>query len=280
MRLNTVMHAVLDELRDFDYGAWYGDRALAVADALAKTEFDHKILRQVGAAIGDVDNHNRTTAYASTARRATAAMHWIAECAATTNYPEGAPVLSDVSGDDGLETTKAARTAYDFIEAVAVEVAEDCSASAEIAYHREQAIGMYQRDEPVADAEGTVWLPIMAGRTGVTRTTLAAIASARDWTLEFAQNAAGIGAHPEHVADEEVIEAAQGSIAGDLIARAVVAVILGQGSPSVERCKVAFFEKALDACSDLVEDGAADWAEVGDYERVGCELLFTAPTLS
>ena len=267
LRLNTVMHAVVDELGEFAYGPWYRDRALAVADALAKTEFDSEILREVGEAIGDVDNYNRTTAYASAARRATAAMHWIANHAATTNYPQGAPVLSDVSGDTGLEKTKGAPLAYATIEAVVIDVAEDCSASAEIAYHREQAIGMYQRDAGVADAEGTVWLPIMAGQTGVTRTTLAAVPSARDWTLEFAQDAARIAAHPEHVADEELIEAAQGGIAVDLITRAVVAVIRGQGSPPVERCRAALFEDVLDACSELAEDATSDPAKVGDYER-------------
>lgn len=267
LHLEKVVNALLDILRDFECGPWYGDQALAVADALAKSEFGSEILRDVGMAIGDVDNYNWATAYASTARRATAAMHSIADNAATINFPKGAPVLSDVSGDDAIETATGAKMAYAIIEDVAIEVAEDCSASAETAYFREQAIGMYERDASIADADGTVWLPIMAGRTGVTHTTLTAVPSARDWTLEFAQDAAGIAAHPEQVADEEVIEAAQGGIAGDLIAGAVVAVILGQGTSPVERCRIAFFEDAMDACSDLVEDVASEPAEIVDYER-------------
>ena len=78
--------------------------------------------------------------------------------------------------------------------------------------------------------EGTVWFPIMSGWTGVTRATLLKPVSAKDWVSEAAQDAAQVAAHPEDVADEEVIAAAaNGGVAKELIVQAVAAVILGQG---------------------------------------------------
>ena len=52
MLLNEVMDVILDELDHFEDGPWYGDRALAVADGLARAEFDNEALRAVGEAIG------------------------------------------------------------------------------------------------------------------------------------------------------------------------------------------------------------------------------------
>lgn len=271
VRLNKVMDVILDELDHFEDGPWYGDRSLAVADGLARAEFDNEALRAVGEAIGDVDNHNRTTAYASAAHRTVAALHAIVDCAATVNYPDDAPLLSDVSGSEGMETASGAPKAYEIIEAVAIEIAEDCFASLESADYRNQAIGMYQRDADVGDAQGTVWLPFMSGQTGVTQATLSKPLSAKDWTLEAAQDAAQIAAHPEDVADEEVIAAAKGGIAKELIVRVVAAVILGQGQLPVQQRKEAFFEDALIVCSDLAEDGEVlthgDEEEIQDYER-------------
>ena len=270
LRLNDVMDAVLDELQHFEDGPWYGDQALAVADALAKAEFDNELLHTVGEAVGDVDNHNRTTAYASTAYRGVSALHAIANCAATLNYPDGAPLLSDVSGAK-IETVAGAPKAYEVIEAVAIEIAEDCSASRESADYRNQAIAMYQRDADVADAQGTVWFPVMSGQTGVTQATLSEPASARSWTLEAAQDAAQVAAHPEDIADEEVIAAADGGVARDLIVKAVGAVILGQGQLPVQTGKEAFFEDALTVCWNLLEDRSiltdGDAEEVEEYER-------------
>ena len=225
-----MIDVILDELDHFEDGPWYGDRALAVADGLARAEFDNEALRAVGEAIGDVDNHNRMTAYASAAHRTVAALHTIVDDAATVNYPDDAPLLSDESGSEGMETASGAPKAYEIIKAVAIEVAEDCSASLESAYYHNQAIGMYQRDADVTDAEGTVWFPIMSGWTGVTRATLLKPVSAKDWVSEAAQDAAQVAAHPEDVADEEVIAAAaNGGVAKELIVQAVAAVILGQG---------------------------------------------------
>ena len=271
MHLKQVMDAVLGELWHFEDGPWYGDEALAVVDALAKVEFDNEALRAVGETIGDVDNYNRTTACAYAAHRAVAAVYAVADCAAIGNYPDGAPLLSHVSGAEEIETATGAQKAYEVIKAVAIEVAEDCSASRESADYRHQAIAMYQRDADVGDAEGTVWFPVMSGWTGVTRATLSAGASAKNWTLEAAQDAAQIAAHPEDVADEEVIEAAEGGVSKDLIVLAVNAVILGQGQLPVQRAKDAFFEDALTVCSDLVEERGiltdGDEEEIEEYER-------------
>ena len=88
----AVIDAVLGEVGHFEDGAWYGDRALAVADVLAKAEYDNEILRAVGEEIGDVDNHNRATAYAGTARRVAAALHELVYSAAAIIYPDGAPL--------------------------------------------------------------------------------------------------------------------------------------------------------------------------------------------
>ena len=249
-----------------------GDRALAVADGLARAEFDNEALRAVGEAIGDVDNHNRTTAYASAAHRTVAALHAIVDCAATVNYPDDAPLLSDVSGSEGMETASGGPKAYEIIEAVVIEIAEDCFASLESVDYRNQAIGMYQRDADVGDAQGTVWLPFMSGQTGVTRATSSKPLSAKDWVSEAAQDAAQIAAHPEDVADEEVIaDAAKGGVAKELIVQVVAAVILGQGQIPLQQLKEAFFEDALIVCSDLAEDAEilthGDKEEIQDYER-------------
>ena len=271
MLLNEAMDAVLDELRPFEDGPWHGDNALDAADGLASAEFDSEVLRSVGEAIGDVDNHNRTTAYASAAHRTVAALHAILDCAATVSYPDGAPLLSDVSGTEGMETAGGAATAYEIIEAVVIEVAEDCSASLENSDYRNQAIGMHERDADVGDAQGTVWFPIMSGRIGVTRATLSKPASAKDWTLEAARDAARIATHPEYVADEELTAAAKGGVAKNLIVRAVAAVILGQGRLPVQRRRDAFFEDAIVVCADLADDAAVlvhgDADEIREYER-------------
>ena len=271
MQLKKVMDAVLGELRDFEDGPWHGDQALAIADALAKVEFDNEALRAVGEAIGDVDNYNQTTACAYAAHRAVAAVYAIADCAAIGHFPDGAPMLSQVSGADEIERATGAPKAYEVIEAVAIEIAEDCSASRESADYRHQAIAMHQRDAEVGDADGTVWFPVMSGQTGVTRATLSAGASATKWSLKAAQDAAQIAAHPEDVADEEVIEAAEGGVSKDLIVLAVKAVILGQGQRPVERAKEAFFDDALGVCWDLVEDRgiltSGDEEEIEEYER-------------
>ena len=219
-----------------------------------------------------MDNYNRMTAYASTAHRTVAALHAIVDGAATVNYPDDAPLLSDVCGSEGMETASGAPKAYEIIEAVATEIAEDCSASLESAYYHNQAIGMYQRDTDVADAEGTVWVPIMSGWTGVTSATLLKPVSAKEWVSEAAQDAAQVAAHPEDVADEEmIVAAAKGGVAKELIVRAVAAVILGQGQIPLQQRKEAFFEDALIVCSDLAEDGEVlthgDEEEIQDYER-------------
>ena len=152
-----------------------------------------------------------------------------------------------------------------------IEIAEDCSASLENADYRNQAIGMHQRDADVGDAQGTVWFPIMSGRTGVTRATLSKPVSAKDWTLEAARDAARVATHPEYVVDEELTAAAKGGVAKGLIIRAVAAVILGQGWLPVQRRRDAFFDDALVVCANLAEDSAVlvhgDADEVREYRR-------------
>ena len=167
-RTQAAVDAVLNEINHLEDIVWLGDPALCAADALAKAEYENDRLRALGEAIGDVDNHNRTTAYAATARRVVAAMHTLVDGAANIFYPDGAPLLSDASGDERIEKADGAQAIYALIEMVVQEVSEDVWASWETADHREQGIRMYERDTGVADADGKVWVPIKRGEARIT----------------------------------------------------------------------------------------------------------------
>ena len=267
--MQSVVDALVSEVGHLEDANWHEDQALCAADALAKAEYENDNLRALGEKIGDVDNHNRATAYASSARRVAAAMHHLVAGAATTDYPDGGSLLAEASGDERIETADGATAIYALIELVVQEVAEDARVSRETADQREQSIGMYQRDANLADADGTVWIPIMAGQAGVTRETLTTEPSAKEWAMEFATDVASIASSPEDYADEDDIAAMQGAITKDVVCEAIASVVLGQGSIPLQPLKEAFFDDALTQCEELIGESAfyTDEDDLREYEE-------------
>ena len=266
-RTDSLIGVVEVELSRFEDRGWTGDDALGAADSLAKAEYGNEVLRAIGEEISDVDGHNRITACASTARRTTAAIFDIVNESSIVPR-SGTPLLSDVSGDNALETADGAKVAYGLIEALFEEVIEDASSSLETAGQREEAIGLYQRDNGVTDEDGTVWFGAMSGQIGITRETLTAEPSARNWGLEFANDIAGIAAYVEGVADNEELANLREPITEKLVSSAVSSVILGQGFGLVERWAAVFFEDALPNCYELTEEGCSDFdaEDLTDYQ--------------
>lgn len=172
-RTVALMDVVECELARFEDRDWASDGALGAADALADAEYGNRLLRAIGEESGNVDAYNRTTAVASSARRATAAMHRIVRDSSSV-VGSGDPLLSQFYGDAALEDATDAQIAYKLIDSLFDEVIEDASSSLEVADQRLEAIGQFERDSSVADEDGTVWFPFLSGRIGITRATLTA----------------------------------------------------------------------------------------------------------
>ncbi len=271
-RTEALMSAVGLELGQFENHGWTGESALGAADALANAEYENELLRAIGEEIGDVDVHNRITASASTARRTTAAILDIVNQASTV-LGVGAALLAEFYGEERLEAADDAKTAYRLIEALFEEVIEDADASLEAACRREDAIGLYERDKSVVDEAGTVWFPVPTGRVGVTRETLRAEPSAKDWGLEFATDLARIAGGIEGIADDEELARLRAPVTPRVVASTVSSIILGQGYGRVERWRDAFIEDALSHCYVLADRDRYEHEDPSDYETDCREAL-------
>ena len=266
-RTVALMDVVEHELARFEDRDWASDGALGAADALADAEYGNKLLRTIGEEIGAVDSYNRTTALASSARRVTAAMHRIVRDSSSV-VGSGNPLLSQFYGDAVLEDAADAQIAYKLIDSLFDEVIEDASSSLEVADQRLEAIGQFERDNSVADEDGTVWFPAVSGRIGITWATLTAEPSARNWAMEFATDIAQVAVNLEGVASEEELAGLRRPISGRVISSTVSSIILAQGNGPLENWHVAFFEDALTGCYAVTEQERSDCdqEDLADYE--------------
>ena len=173
--LEGAIDVLVDLLLDLEDDP-FRDEAFDAADRVAELEYGTDVLRRLGETLGDMDYFNQETVYGAMAARCADALYFLLR--ASIGDAEACLALDEYRYPEAIEDKL-----YPYIDNVVEEVVDDALASREAAWPRLQALVAFERAGRRADEKGKVF--------GFDADALL-LPRARDWTTEYAKDAAGL----------------------------------------------------------------------------------------
>ena len=247
---------------------WLIEGALDLADSLARKEYEDEYLHNLGEELGDVDNNNLNTAYASTARRTTEALCAILETVKNFSGAGLPPLISEKSNDPALESLDGIQEVYELIADVLEEVFDDGLNSYETAISREKAVGENERNPSKMDENGRV--------LGFSKEYLSPEPTSKTWVTEYSKDTAQIIQGYKDFAYDKAEFLLNTVIPKEVIFSAIADFVLGQGWAVLSMRSDDFFDYAIEEADNVIEGEYESKAQFEEASQDAARTLLEA----